>query len=103
MSNGLPKVTVGEFAIRGIDVQVMHGIHAVRIVSRFRVANLANPAEDTTIFAEAQISNHIPPREFDRAFRWELKRSILSGLEHELDEWLRVDGELLTDPHPEGG
>lgn len=32
--------------------------------------------------------------------RW-VKKQIMAVLEHEIDEWLRVDGVQVTDPHPE--
>lgn len=31
-----------------------------------------------------------------------VRRVVLNAMAHEVDEWLRVDGRLVRDPHPEG-
>lgn len=49
-----------------------------------------------TMLAEAEVERF---REFPELFRAKIRHLIITLEMHEMDEWLRYDGELVSDPH----
>lgn len=103
----LPKVTLGKFAIRSMRF-VMNAPHAAN--PNVALCAFLEPAEDVTGFhsdiTPEVATKHVYPEnvwiEMTPRHRAEVIRAILiEAVTHEVDEWLRVDGERVVEPHPE--
>lgn len=107
MSAALPSVSIGQFAIHGIeltltrDIGWMCGEDIVELRLRLRVNDVENPHRETETGNVLRLPLYQLERYRDTNFvkRW-IQDAVYKGVMHEVDEWLRIDGELVTDPHP---
>jgi hypothetical protein len=60
--------------------------------------NRWNPVQTT---ARMHFPRDMSPKQMESAFRGQLLQAIRALELHEMDEWLRFDGEHVNDPHPE--
>lgn len=66
-----------------------------------RDARLENNEGEITLTSITIIHPHSPTELTEENLRSAIIRQILQAEMHERDEWLRLDGKHVTDPHPE--
>lgn len=69
--------------------------HGPVLVARFVTTDSRNPNYPLRVKALRAVAGYPDPDAFARS----IKAALLSIEEHELDEWLKRDGQLLHDPH----
>ena len=95
-------VSLGAFCIRDVQVRVKHegGSDVMRIEISYQGSHLqsAEPFKLYSVFRfERELWENLSQKHRAEMIQDEVKRA----LSHEIDEWLRIDGELVTEPHPE--
>lgn len=96
---------MGAFSIRGANVSVRrhsNGIPGdpgtIRVGAGLRCAGASGEAEQFT-FKDYALPGDASRNEIVHAIRVVVREALM----HEVDEFLRVDGALVTNPHPEAG
>lgn len=95
-------IDLSGFDIRRIEASIVskqYGspIHMLEV--RLRPAHDATRGPGSGLDSDADISvRYLVPPGADK--RW-IRQELIKLLTHELDEWLRIDGEQIVDPHPE--
>lgn len=98
-----PVVTLGALRIDGIKVDVTSSFNHAAL--EFRVRLLTRDVADEV--APNQLHNvGVVPEGTWAAMAADQRASfvrslVLRTVEHEVDEWLRIDGRLVTNAHPE--
>lgn len=97
-------VSLGAFAIDAATVAVSEGMLRPDIEVRVTLA-----VRDI----ETREPNTVTHRLLMPRIRWDalpadmraeaIRREVMKAIEHEVDEWLTVDGERVRDPHPVRG
>lgn len=100
----LPVVDVGQFAIHSLRVTLMwepdHDAADLRVT--IMVNDRDEPRHKVPIHGRERINGEAISHHRDGDFlRYFVRDAILRSLEHEVDEWLKLDGKQVTDPHPE--
>jgi hypothetical protein len=98
----LPEVTLGSMRIENIGVRLGRmadrpGIE-IRVVADAR--DLDRARTSPLIFRE-YFAEELWSQLDEKARAQSIRRVVLDALTHEVDEWLRVDGKLVTNAHPE--
>ena len=101
----LPKLTLGRFAIRSAQVLIDEPFDrdGVRLRVHLSTSHLDDPRDNDfagTVNQETIASEHWCQMSADHK-RHVLRQLVYRAVCHEVDEWLRMDGDLVTDPHPE--
>jgi hypothetical protein len=97
----LPNITLGAFAISSIDIRLEESPFVpdhVRLAITAKVMNL-----NGAVPGEVAIGMMLPSDVLSRrkVFADIVRARVRELVLHEIDEWLRIGGELVTDPHPE--
>jgi hypothetical protein len=100
-----PKVTLGKFGIRSLraivqgDAFTDYVLIDARLQAEHDVNGLNNPPPETI---QRERLTPVAWEAMSEIARAHLIRNLLIRLvTHEVDEWLRVDGERVVEPHPE--
>jgi len=102
----LPKCDLGLFGIDHAQVHVMEAEDCSGLDIRVYLKHHANastgkPSNDVETILRETVSYELYRALPATAIRDFVRRLVLRALEHEVDEWLRIDGERVKDPHPE--
>lgn len=94
----MPVVDIGQFRIERPWAKVIGDDDRVQIVAGFWCPDLITGVVDKQVMLQnVWIETW---EEMSQKARVELIRATwINALRHELDEWLRVDGVQVTDPH----
>lgn len=103
--NLFPAVDLGRFCIKDLRVLIepTEQGDGVRIRSSFSAEDATgfNPGIRSLVLMEER-RHCVEWERFDARFRARVIRELcIRTLTHELDEWLRVDGKIINEAHPE--
>lgn len=95
----LPDVSLGHLQVFRASVDVVHDMqhNMPAIVVELQVRNVRN--DGLAKVSGRTIIHHTEARD-PETFRLLLRQVVVDAFVHEIDEWLRVDGRLVTNPHP---
>ena len=101
----LPVVTLGQFAIHKANIVLeqdpTRSLDSLRLRLDFAVNDVENPSVRTTVARTLTMSRYELLRAEGGWVQFMVRRAVHDAVVHEVDEWLRIDGELLAEPHPE--
>jgi hypothetical protein len=98
----LPEVTLGSMRISaiGVDLRQMASRPGIEVRVDMRVLDRGGESVQPLRFSET-FAEELWSQLDEKTRAQFIRRVVLDALTHEVDEWLRVDGKLVTNAHPE--
>jgi hypothetical protein len=96
-------VSIGSFAIRGIEIrelrrlsEILEALDLRAVEITLHVVDVETGRAETTV-----VERRLPRHEATDHLGPILRALLVEAFAHEVDEWLRVDGQRVREPHPE--
>lgn len=98
----VPDVTLGDFGIAGARVTAgwLFEQDAMELRAFIEVRDVRDPTRAEGVVTRETIDGDSWMAMTDAVRAEMVRRLVMQALSHEVDEWLRVDGKLVREPHP---
>ncbi len=76
-----------------------YSLHSGVLYMKLVLENSYRPGTETLVQFQMAVSRHVIDDVNEKYWRHLIRQFFNEFEQHELDEWLRIDGELMNDPH----
>lgn len=97
--DSLPAISLGQFCIKRAQVRTEVVLDYVIVTVDMEVLDVQT-GRPTVVHTTERVPV-FALQKYDDVYSKIVRAALRRALEHELDEWLTVDGERATNPHPE--
>lgn len=98
----IPNISFGKFAVRSLRLENRSDFRGLSVHLTLDVNNVVD-GKPTEVHLQREISRpalrYASPREVRAHYLVMVRAMAHDALEHELDEWFRIDGVRPSDPH----